>query len=55
MVAENLFTFLPIVTLFFTIAPIIFVVWFLLKFLKIQKERNEVLRTISYKLDDLKK
>jgi hypothetical protein len=55
MVTENLFTFLPIVPLFFTIAPFIFVVWFLLIFLKIQKERNEILRTISYKLDDLKK
>jgi flagellar biogenesis protein FliO len=54
-VTENLFTFLPILTLLFTLAPVIFVIWFLLKFLKIQQDRNEILKSISYKLDDFQK
>lgn len=35
--------------------PIVFVVWYLLYFLKLQKEKNNILRTISDKLDNIKK
>ena len=49
---EILLTFLPIlIMLFFYIGPCIFVIWFLLKFLKIQQEKLQILRSISDKLD----
>ncbi|MBP0725834.1 hypothetical protein J5Y03_11700 [Bacillus sp. RG28] len=46
----------PIVTLLFYLVPIIFavfVVWFLLKFLKVQQEKNRILKDISDKLDKI--
>jgi uncharacterized membrane protein len=46
----------PIITLLFYIVPIIFavfVVWFLLKFLKVQQEKNRILKDISEKLDKI--
>lgn len=45
-----IFSFLPIL---FFLVPIVFVIWVLLKFLKIQEEKNCILRTISDKLDKL--
>ncbi len=44
----NLLTF---TTLLYYIVPIVFVIWFVIKYFKIQKERNELLRQISEKLD----
>ena len=41
----------PIITILFYIAPVVFVIWFMIKFLKIQQEKNKILRTISDKLD----
>lgn len=49
-----LFSIFPLLTLLFYLAPIVFIIWFLLKFLKIQKEKNEILRSISTKLDKLR-
>ena len=45
-----LFSILPIL---FYLAPFVFMVWFLLKFLKIQQEKNQILKNISDKLDHL--
>jgi len=47
-------TMLPILSLLFYLVPTIFIVWFLLKFLKIQKEKNLILKRISDKLDNEK-
>lgn len=53
MNGDVLFTIFPIVSLLFYIAPVIFILWFLAKFLKVQQEKNQILRTISDKLDKL--
>ncbi|KQL37757.1 hypothetical protein AN960_15990 [Bacillus sp. FJAT-25509] len=45
-----LFSIIPIL---FYIAPFVFMIWFLLKFLKIQQEKNQILKSISDKLDHL--
>lgn len=50
---DSVLAFLPIITIFFYIAPVVFVIWFMIKFLKIQQEKNKILRTISDKLDKL--
>ncbi|MCM3790689.1 hypothetical protein M3221_20270 [Domibacillus indicus] len=55
MAGDAFFAVFPILTLFFYIAPIIFLVWFLIRFLKIQQEKNQILKTISDKLDKLVK
>lgn len=49
--ATTLATILP---LLLSIAPIVFIVWFLLKILKVQQEKNIILKSISDKLDNLK-
>ena len=41
----------PIIAILFYIAPVVFVIWFMIKLLKIQQEKNKILRTISDKLD----
>ncbi len=48
---STLFAFLPLLSLFIYIAPVIFIIWFLLKFLKIQQEQVQILKRISDKLD----
>jgi len=50
MTGNSVFLFLPIL---FYIAPVVFVIWFMIKFLKVQQEKNKILRTISDKLDKL--
>lgn len=40
-----------IVPLLIYIAIIVFVIWYLMKFLTLQTERNEILKNISAKLD----
>ena len=50
MTGDSVFLFLPIL---FYIAPVVFVIWFMIKFLKVQQEKNKILRTISDKLDKL--
>ncbi|WP_173799925.1 hypothetical protein [Domibacillus mangrovi] len=53
MNGDAVFAIFPILTIFFYIAPVVFVIWFLVKFLKLQQEKNKILRTISDKLDKL--
>jgi len=53
-IGDALFSIFPIIIIFFYIAPIVFIIWFLIKFLKVQQEKNEILRTIADKLDKLK-
>lgn len=48
---DAFFTIFPIITIFFYIAPVVFVIWFLIKFLKIQQEKNEILKSIAEKID----
>lgn len=50
---DSVLAFLPIITILFYIAPVVFVIWFMIKLLKIQQEKNKILRTISDKLDKL--
>ncbi len=51
---DAIFTIFPILTFFFYIAPVVFVIWFLIKFLKVQQEKNEILRAIYEKMDQRK-
>lgn len=51
MNGDALFALFPIISILFYIAPVVFVIWFLLKFLKIQQEKNLILKNISDKLD----
>ncbi|QNG59481.1 hypothetical protein H4O14_17060 [Bacillus sp. PAMC26568] len=51
MNGDAIFAFFPIITILFYIAPVVFAIWFLLKFLKIQQEKNLILKNISEKLD----
>lgn len=53
MNGDAIFTIFPILTMLFYIAPIVFIIWFLIKFLKLQEEKNLILRNISEKLDKL--
>jgi flagellar biogenesis protein FliO len=53
MTGDAVFAIFPILTIIFYIAPVVFVIWFLVKFIKIQQEKNKILRTISDKLDKL--
>ncbi|WP_243292672.1 hypothetical protein [Bacillus sp. FJAT-47783] len=44
MTGDAIFTLLPMLSILFYIAPIVFVIWFLLKFLRIQQEKNLILK-----------
>lgn len=48
---DAFFTIIPLISFIFYIAPVVFVIWFLIKILKVQQEKNEILRTIAEKLD----
>ncbi|WP_445489789.1 hypothetical protein [Niallia sp. 03133] len=51
MNGDILFSIFPLVTIFFYLGPVIFVIWFLLKILKIQQEKNIILKDIAAKLN----
>ena len=51
MTGNAILAFLPILTMFFYFVPVVFVIWFLVKSLKIQQEKNDILRTIADKLN----
>ncbi|MGG1273858.1 hypothetical protein [Priestia aryabhattai] len=53
MGGDILFSFMRFLSIFLYIAPIIFIVWFSISFLKIQKEKNKILNSIADKLDKL--
>ncbi|MGE7835261.1 hypothetical protein [Viridibacillus arvi] len=38
--------------LLFYILPIVFIIWFAVNMVKLQKEKNEILRTIAKRLDN---
>ncbi|MFJ7698928.1 hypothetical protein [Lysinibacillus fusiformis] len=42
---------LPIISLLIYLVPVLFVIWFMTKSISLQKERNNILRNISNKLD----
>jgi hypothetical protein len=46
-------TLVTIFPLLISVAPIVFVIWFLIKMIKIQQEKNIILKSISDKLDKL--
>ena len=52
---DILFGIFPIISLLFYIAPVVFVIWFLLKLLKTQQEKNLILKNIVEKLEKLDK
>lgn len=51
MNGDAIFTVIPLLSIIFYIAPIVFIIWFLFKFLKLQQEKNIILRNISEKLE----
>lgn len=42
---------LPLLSILLTLSPLVFVIWFMIKSVNLQKERNKILRSISDKLD----
>lgn len=50
----DFFDILPLLGLLSYLIPIVLVSWFLITFIKIQKERNSILRDISLKLESNK-
>ena len=48
---QGMFTLLPIISLLIYLIPIVFVGWFLLRYLKIQEQKNEILRTIADRMN----
>ncbi|WP_375347548.1 hypothetical protein ACEWPB_29360 (plasmid) [Priestia megaterium] len=53
MQGDTLFILLRILTLCLYIVPIVLIIWFAIKLLKVQQEKIKILRTISDKLDKL--
>lgn len=53
MSVDTITAILPIAGILYYIVPIVFIIWFLLKFLKIQQEKNLILKNISDKIDKL--
>jgi hypothetical protein len=47
------FSIIPIITILFYVGLVSFIIWFLIKLIKTQQERNNILKTISEKLDKL--
>lgn len=47
----NWVDFMALTGILFYLIPIAFIAWFLISFIKTQKERNSLLRDISLKLD----
>ncbi|WP_409292642.1 hypothetical protein [Peribacillus sp. SCS-37] len=50
MHGDALFTIVPFIWLLFYIAPVVFIVWFLLKLLRLQKEKKDIMQTIALEL-----
>ncbi|MFT8322190.1 MAG: hypothetical protein ABF649_14925 [Bacillus sp. (in: firmicutes)] len=55
MRGDIIFSLFPLLTIFLYGVPVLFVIWFLLKILKLQKEKNSILKEIANKLDKLDK
>jgi hypothetical protein len=50
----DFFDILQLLGLLSYLIPIVLISWFLISFIKTQKERNSILRDISFKLDSNK-
>lgn len=53
METSMMISILPILSLLFYLVPLVFIIWFVITFIKLQKEKNEILRTIADKLNKL--
>jgi Tfp pilus assembly protein PilN len=51
MNGDLLFSLFPLITFVLCLAPVVFLIWYLLKSLKLQQERNMILKNISEKLE----
>lgn len=51
MAIDTRLSILPILSLLFTFIPFVFVIWFMIKLIILQKERNRLLANIADKLD----
>ncbi|WP_409369628.1 hypothetical protein [Lysinibacillus sp. 38-6] len=51
MAIDTGLSILPILSLLFTFIPFVFVIWFMIKLISLQKERNRLLANIADKLD----
>lgn len=47
----SVFSLLPLIIFLFYAALIVFAIWYLLKYLKVQSERNDILKDIANKLN----
>ncbi|WP_196796827.1 MULTISPECIES: hypothetical protein [unclassified Sporosarcina] len=45
------FSLMPVLSLVIYLIPLIFIVWFAISFLAVQKRRNEILQTIADRLN----
>ncbi|MCM3759037.1 hypothetical protein M3197_16480 [Sporosarcina aquimarina] len=50
---ENMISILSLLSLLFWLVPFVFIIWFLITFIKLQKEKNQILRTIADKMNKL--
>ena len=48
---DALFSIFTILRFLFYIIPIVFVIWFLIKYLHVQQEKNEILKSLVEKID----
>lgn len=48
---QGMFTILPIISLLIYLIPVVFIVWFLLRYLKIQEQKNDILRMIADRMN----
>lgn len=53
MEMSMMFSILPILSLLFYLVLLVFIVWSVITFIRLQKEKNEILRTIADKLNKL--
>ncbi|WP_158541078.1 hypothetical protein [Sporosarcina sp. BI001-red] len=53
MEMSMIISLLPILSLLFYLVPFVFIIWFLVTFIKLQKEKNQILRTIADKMNDM--
>ncbi|MDV6377165.1 hypothetical protein ORD22_02670 [Sporosarcina sp. GW1-11] len=51
MSGDIIFALLPIAGVFIYLIPIVFIVWFLIKFIRIQERKNEILQSIAEKMN----
>lgn len=55
MHGDLIFTLFPLMSFLLYIVPIVFIIWFLIKFLRIQQDMNQNLKKIADKLESINK